>query len=69
MTNKNAASVSLGTNISAVVEGDILTLKIDLSKRNGKSASGKTTIVATSSGNQMVPGTPVIIGVNAYVKE
>lgn len=68
MTGK-ISSMKIGTNIAASLDGDILTLKIDISERNGKSASGKTTIVATSSGNQMVPGTPVIIGVNAYVKE
>lgn len=68
MTSKGSV-LSLGTNIAGKLVGDILTLEIDLSKRNGRSASGKTTIVATSSGNQSVPGTPVIIGLNAYVKE
>lgn len=45
-------------NIDATVSGNTLTLKIDLSQRNGKSTSGKTTIVATTQGNQKVPGNP-----------
>jgi len=59
---------AIGTNITGTVDGDTLTLVIDMSKRLGPSASGKTTIVATTSGNQPVPGTPVVLGLNAYVK-
>lgn len=55
-------------NIKARVDGDTLHLEIDLNKRLGPSASGKTTIVATTSGNQPIPGTDVVIGLNAYVK-
>jgi hypothetical protein len=58
----------LGTNLRAAMEGDELVIRINLSERHGKSASGKTTIVATSSGNQKVPGSEVVIGINAYVK-
>lgn len=58
----------IGSNIIGKVDGDTLTLTIDLSKRLGPSASGKTTIVATTSGNQAIPGTPVVLGLNAYVK-
>lgn len=58
----------LGTNLQYAIDGDELVIRINLSERHGKSASGKTTIVATSSGNQKVPGTEVIIGLNAYVK-
>lgn len=58
----------VGENIEAAVDGDILTLRIDLSQRLRKSASGKTTIVATTGGNQTIPGTTVIAGINLYVK-
>ena len=60
----------IGKNIEATVTGSILTLRIDLSERHGDSASGKTVIVATSGGNQAVPGGGgVVLGLNAYVKK
>lgn len=65
---KVGVAEKLGTNLNCEVVGDELIIRINLSERHGPSASGKTTIVATSGGNQKVPGTEVIIGVNAYVK-
>ena len=56
------------TNIKGEVKGNILHLEIDLSQEHGPSASGKTTIVATTSGNKPVGNTDVIIGLNAYKK-
>ena len=54
-------------NIEMNVEGKTLTLKIDLSKEQGKSKSGKSTVVATTEGNLSVPGHPEIkLGVNCY---
>ena len=50
------------------VTGDILTLKIDLSKRFGKSSSGKSVIVASTEGNQPIEGTDYKIGLNVYLK-
>jgi hypothetical protein len=38
------------------VEGEILTIKIDLSKNFGSSKSGKTIIVASTDGNVTLPG-------------
>jgi len=56
-------------NITFDVKGDLLTVKIDLSKRGEKSASGKTTRVASTCGNVPVPGgSGAIIGINCYVK-
>ncbi|WP_461369436.1 hypothetical protein [Candidatus Darwinibacter acetoxidans] len=55
-------------NIKAEVKGQTLHLEIDLSKRLGPSASGKTVIVATTSGNKQIEGSDVILGLNAYVK-
>ena len=57
--------------IEAKLDGTILTMVIDLKQDHGKSASGKTTTVATSSGNVPfeVPGVGrVFVGVNAYRK-
>ena len=58
-------------NIIASMEGSILTMKIDLSKRLRPSSTGKSTVVATTSGNKTVTlpdGATVYIGVNAYAK-
>ncbi len=57
----------LGKNIEFKVEGKKLTLVIDLEQEQGQSASGKSTIVATTSGNVKVPGAEgVTLGFNAY---
>lgn len=56
-------------NLEMTIEGDILTIKVDLSKRCGKSKSGKNNIVATTSGNMSVPDRPDLkIGLNIYGK-
>jgi hypothetical protein len=56
-------------NVEMKVEGDILTITVDLKKRFGKSSSGKTTIIATSEGNQSIPGAEDIkAGINIYTK-
>lgn len=57
-------------NVEMSVEGNILTIKVDLSKDFGPSSSGKTIIIATSEGNQPVPGKETIkIGLNVYKKK
>ena len=56
-------------NIEMQVNGDILTVKIDLSQRFGKSSSGKNEIIASTEGNQAIPGRDEIkLGVNVYTK-
>lgn len=56
-------------NVKMSVSGNILTIEIDLTKDLGKSASGKTNVVATTRGNVSVPGHEGIkIGVNVYKK-
>ncbi len=37
------------------LEGNILTMKVDLSKEFRPSSSGKTIIIASTEGNQSVP--------------
>ncbi len=57
-------------NIDMQVQGDILTVRIDLKKEFGPSASGKTTIIATTEGNVSVPEHESIkIGINIYRKK
>ena len=56
-------------NIEMKTEGNILTIQVDLNQRFGKSSSGKSTIVASTEGNQSVPGHEEIkIGLNVYTK-
>lgn len=57
-------------NVEMSIEGNILTIKVDLSKDFGPSASGKTIIIASSEGNQSIPGKELIkIGLNVYKKK
>ncbi len=57
-------------NVEMSVEGNILTIKVDLSKEFGPSTSGKTIIIASSEGNQSIPGKETIkIGLNVYRKK
>ena len=57
-------------NIEMKVEGNILTLKVDLTKEFGPSASGKTIIIASTEGNISVPDKEEIkIGLNVYKKK
>jgi hypothetical protein len=54
-------------NVKVDVKGAILTLTVDLTKEFGRSASGKTTIVASSEGNADVPEHDGYkIGLNVY---
>jgi hypothetical protein len=55
-------------NIEMNVEGNILTIKIDLTQRLGVSTSGKTIKVASTGSPKKVEGFPHIkVGVNAFV--
>ena len=56
-------------NVNMKVEGNILTITIDLSKDFGPSSSGKTTIIATTEGNVPVPSRDEKIGLNIYKKK
>lgn len=46
-----------------------LTITVDLTKRLGKSGSGKTTIIASTEGNQKIGVGDITIGLNIYTKE
>lgn len=56
-------------NVDIKVEGNILTIKVDLSKEFGPSASGKTIIIASTEGNVSVPDRDEKIGLNVYRKK
>ena len=56
-------------NCEFTIDGQILTIKVDLSKNHGRSKSGKSIVIGTTSGNVPVdpadhPG--VAAGVNVY---
>lgn len=56
-------------NIEMSVDGDILTIKVDISKTFGRSGSGKSTIIASTEGNVSIPGRDEVkIGLNVYTK-
>lgn len=62
--------MQIGKNIEATVKDGKLTLVVDLKKTQGKSKTGKSTIVATTNGNVQVDGTDgLVLGVNAYRRE
>lgn len=57
-------------NIEMSVEGNILTIKVDLSKEFGLSSSGKSIIIASTEGNMSVPDSEEAkIGLNVYKKK
>jgi len=57
-------------NVEMQVEGNILTIKVDLTKEFGPSSSGKTIIIASSEGNAAIPEKEEIkIGLNVYKKK
>ena len=60
----------LGQNVVAEVKGDLLTLVVKLSERGTPSRSGKSEVVGTTSGNQVVSynGSSVWVGLNVYRK-
>jgi hypothetical protein len=53
-------------NAKMQVVGNILTIVVDLSEDNGPSKSMKSTIIASSQGNQSIPGSDAKIGLNVY---
>ncbi len=57
-------------NIDMKLEGNILTIKVDVTKDFGPSSSGKTIIIASTEGNQAVEGKEdVKVGLNVYKKK
>ena len=57
-------------NVEMAVQGNILTIKVDLTKEFGPSSSGKTIIIASTEGNISVPDQEEKkIGLNVYKKK
>lgn len=56
-------------NVEMSVDGNIMTIKVDLSKEYGPSSSGKTIIVASTEGNVSIPDREEKLGLNVYRKK
>jgi len=57
-------------NVEMTVEGNILTIKVDLTKEYGPSSSGKTIIIASTEGNVAIPEKEEVkVGLNIYKKK
>ncbi|MBF0543480.1 MAG: hypothetical protein HQM08_03555 [Candidatus Riflebacteria bacterium] len=56
-------------NVEMTVEGNILSIKVDLTKEFGISSSGKSIIIASTEGNLSIPGREEKIGLNIYRKK
>jgi hypothetical protein len=56
-------------NVKLTVEGHVLRIEVDLRQEQGPSSSGKTIIIATTSGNAPVAGQAgVLVGLNVFKK-
>ena len=57
-------------NVEMSVNGNTLTIKVDLSKDFGETKSGKSISIASTDGNVSIPGNDEIkIGLNVYRKK
>lgn len=62
-------------NVEMTVDGNILTIKVNLTKDFGPSSSGKTIIIASSEGNVPIPDREemdreeIKVGLNVYKKK
>src|SRR5660397_55326 len=57
-------------NIEMKLEGNILAMKVDLTKEFGPSSSGKTIIIASTEGNVSIPDhDDKKVGLNVYRKK
>lgn len=54
-------------NVELQVEGNILTIQVDLTKEFGLSKSGKSKVIASTEGNTVLAN-GVSVGVNVYRK-
>jgi len=60
----------IGSNVRVETDGDMLTIKVDLSQRQGRSASGKTMVIASTQGNvNLGHASGAVLGLNVYTKQ
>ena len=56
-------------NVDLKIEGNTLTITVDLTKEFGPSSSGKTIIIASTEGNVSIPERDEKVGLNVYRKK
>ena len=56
-------------NVKLTVNGNTLTIAVDLTQEFGPSSSGKTIIIASTEGNFPLPGRTEVVGLNVYRKK
>lgn len=56
------------TNVKMEKKGTVLTITVDLTKKGTPSSTGKSLVIASTQGNQLVEGTDVYVGLNVYKK-
>ena len=56
-------------NVKLAVNGNTLTITVDLTQEFGPSSSGKTIIIASTEGNFPLPGRTEVVGLNVYRKK
>jgi len=56
-------------NVKLSVNGNTLTITVDLTQEFGPSSSGKTIIIASTEGNFPLPGRSEMVGLNVYRKK
>jgi hypothetical protein len=55
-------------NVTFKIEKDELVIRVGLKERHGRSSSGKTEIIATTSGNADIGKDGIKFGLNVFVK-
>lgn len=57
-------------NVEMEVKGSVLTIRVDLTKRQGPSKSGKTIIIGSTDGIAKVAGAgaPLMVGLNVFTE-
>ena len=65
---KPAQPVAIGRGMAATLDGNRLTVEIDLGSDLGPSSSGKSRLVASSGGGKPVAATGVTLNLTAYRK-
>jgi hypothetical protein len=69
-TRTNRTQGDIMKNVDMSVEGNILIIKVDLSKEYGPSSSGKTIIISSTEGNVSVPDREEVkVGLNVFKKK
>lgn len=53
-------------NVNMRVDGAILTIQVKLDENGESSASGKSSVVASTHGPVSVPGTDLLVNLNLY---